>query len=193
MSRGNDVIKVGLVLIIFLLIYFVAYDLHWDYKISADTFPQEIIPSQGDTFLMYPEIPTWAGCWMGSQVLPGELNATVWINDHTSKSDKFVADIGGAETIMGMTTRVSIVGGDWANAPDPVHNMESAGKIYSTDDARVAHDLAVQNGANYISLPDRQLETGMYSGYANTSKFANPDYFQVVYQNDDVTIYRVLP
>ena len=192
MSGEGNVIKMALVLLVFVLIYYFTYGHHGDFKISASTFPQDLIPMQGDTYLMFPEVPVYAGCWLGSQVLPGELKATEWIRDHTADSDKFVADIGGAETIMGMTTRVSIVGGDWANAPDPVRYMETAGKIYSTADVQLAHELALEHGCDYVSMPNRKLETGMFSGYANATKFDDPRYFQEVYRNDDVTIYRVL-
>jgi len=146
-----------------------------------------------DRTIVFPDVAHSSDMWLGSQVLPGEMVATQWINDHTRKSDKFVADIGGAEAIMGMTTRISLVGGDWANAPDPVRNMETAGRIYGTDDAAEAHEMAVANGCDYVFLPNRRLNTGTFDNNANATKFSNTTYFQVVYTNDDVSIYRVLP
>ena len=213
MSRRSDTIKVAGVLAAFLLVYFVACvpdvtglegvplvgavagtlnGLHLHYSVDADTFPQELVPNPG-AYVQFPEVPYFAGVWLGSQVLEGEMTATQWIRDHTLPTDKFVADIGGAEAIMGMTTRVSLVGGDWANSPDPVRNMETAGQIYRTDDASEANRLARESGCTYVLMPDRRLNTGTFDNYANATKFADPGYFQLVYDKENVKIYRVLP
>ncbi len=196
MSSETDIIKVLAVVMMFGLIFSMGYLVSGQVEIPAvltDLLPQGVIVNWNDRVIAFPDVTTSSDMWLGSQVLPGELEATQWINDHTQKSDKFVADIGGAETIMGMTTRVSLVGGDWANAPDPVRNMETAGRIYGTGNASEAHEIAVSNGCDYVLLPNRQLNTGTFNDFANATKFADPAYFQIVYSNDDVSIYRVLP
>jgi hypothetical protein len=196
MSSGTDIVKLIAVVIMFGLILYAGY--YASGQVEIPSFLTGLLPSGTvvgwtDSTIRFPDVTANSDMWLGSQVLPGEMEATQWINDHTQKSDKFVADIGGAETIMGMTTRVSMVGGDWANAPDPVRNMETAGRIYGTDDAADAHQMAVANGCDYVFLPDRQLNTGTFDNVANATKFSNTTYFQIVYTNSDVSIYRVLP
>jgi uncharacterized membrane protein len=159
----------------------------------TDPLPAGTVVGWNDKTIVFPDVAHSSDMWMGSQVLAGELEATQWVNEHTLKTDKFVADIGGAEAIMGMTARVSLVGGDWANSPDPVHNMELAGRIYSTTNASEARDMARDAGCTYVWLPDRQLNTGTFDNAASKEKFDSPDYFQLVYKNDEVSIYRVLP
>ena len=184
------------VLIFFGLMLYAGYYYHDQYDLPAaltDAMPAGMVNGWSDKVIVFPDVTHSSDMWLGSQVLPGEMTATQWINDHTEKTDKFVDDIGGAEAIMGMTTRVSLVGGDWANAPDPVHNMELAGQIYATDNASVAHRLAADAGCTYVAVPNRQMNTGTYNDYASKTKFEDPQYFQMVYKNDDVTIYRVLP
>lgn len=196
MSSGTDIVRLAVVLATFMLILFSGYYIPAQYdipKFVTGLLPDGMVVNWVDSTLRFPDVTSNSDMWLGSQVLPGEMEATQWINDHTQKTDKFVADIGGAEAIMGMTTRVSLVGGDWANAPDPVKNMETAGRIYGTDDAADAHAMAVSNGCTYVFLPDRRLNTGTFDNYANATKFSNSTYFQMVYYNQDVTIYRVLP
>jgi hypothetical protein len=53
--------------------------------------------------------------------------------------------------------------------------------------------MAVANGCDYIFLPDRRLNTGTFDDNPHFDKFSNTTYFQIVYTNDDVSIYRVLP
>ncbi|OPY27917.1 MAG: hypothetical protein A4E28_01793 [Methanocella sp. PtaU1.Bin125] len=196
MSSGTDIVKLLVVVMMFGMMLYAGYYATGQIELPAiltNLLPEGTVVGWNDRTIVFPDVDHSAEMWLGSQVLPGEMDATKWINDHTEKSDKFVADIGGAEAIMGMTTRVSLVGGDWANAPDPVKNMETAGRIYSTDDAAEAHAMAVANGCDYIFLPDRRLNTGTFDNYASTYKFSNTTYFQLVYTNDDVNIYRVLP
>jgi hypothetical protein len=196
MSSGTDIVKLMAVVMMFGLILYSCYYVSGQVEIPSfltDLLPSGFVVNWNDRTIVFPDVTHSSDMWLGSQVLPGEMEATQWINDHTQKSDRFVADIGGAEAIMGMTTRVSLVGGDWANAPDPVRNMETAGQIYGTDDAAEAHEMAVSNGCDYVFLPDRRLNTGTFDNVASVTKFSNTTYFQVVYTNDDVIIYRVLP
>src|SRR5208337_798915 len=109
--------------------------------------------------------------WLSRVVLPGEMNSTTWISANTNATDKFVADIFGAEMIMGMTDRVSTVGGDWANAPDPVKDMSDTNEIYTTDDPQQAHSLAVQDNCTYVYLPNRDTFSGYSWVYGNHTKF----------------------
>lgn len=127
-------------------------------------------------------------------VIAGEMDAMPWIANHTAASDKFVADIFGAEVIMGMTTRRSTVGGDWANAPDPVRLMTDTDRIYKTDDPAEASGLAKALNATLVYLPRRRLHTGWWlsGGDYNASKFDDGRYFERVYDDAGVTIYRIL-
>ena len=157
MSSGTDIVKLLVVVMMFGMMLYAGYYATGQIELPAILtylLPEGTVVGWNDRTIVFPDVDHSAEMWLGSQVLPGEMEATQWINDHTEKSDKFVADIGGAEAIMGMTTRVSLVGGDWANAPDPVKNMETAGRIYSTEDAADAHAMAVANDVNiYRVLP----------------------------------------
>ena len=128
-------------------------------------------------------------------VTQGELNATGWIRTNTSDSDKFVADIFGAELIMGMTTRMSTEGGDWANAPDPVKMMGDTNEFYTTTDPNRAHNLAKALNATYAFVPEhRRLNTGWWvkPDEVGRDKFNDTRYFERVYNNEDVSIFKVL-
>ena len=103
-------------------------------------------------------------------VIAGEMDAMPWIRSNTAAGDKFVADIFGAEVIMGMTTRVSTVGGDWANAPDPIRLMGDTNEIYKTDDPAKASLMAKTLNATLVYLPHRMLNTGWWVAMANTTR-----------------------
>jgi hypothetical protein len=196
MSGVEDIIRAVIIVVMFGLILGACYYFNDQFELPeslTNLLPAGTVNGWNDKTIVFPDVKHSADMWQGSQVLAGELEATEWVNDHTLKTDKFVADIGGAECIMGMTTRVSLVGGDWANCPDPVHNMELAGRIYSTTDAMDAHDMAWNAGCSYIWVPNRQVNTGTYDNVINKPKFENQTYFQLVYSNEDVLIYRVLP
>jgi hypothetical protein len=127
-------------------------------------------------------------------VVPGEMDAMPWIRNNTAASDKFVADIFGAEMIMGMTTRVSTEGGDWANAPDPIRLMGDTNEIYKTDDPAKASLMAKALNVTLVYMPHRAINTGWWVavGEYNASKFGDERYFREVYNASNVTIYRIL-
>jgi hypothetical protein len=127
-------------------------------------------------------------------VIPGEMDAMPWILNNTNSDDLFVADIFGAEMIMGMTTRVSTEGGDWANAPDPLRQMGDTNEIYKTDDPAKASMMAKALNATLVYLPNRTINTGWWvaQNEYNSTKFADTRYFREVYNASDVTIYRIL-
>lgn len=196
MSGVAGIIRGAAVAIVFVLILYAGYYMQGQLDLpsfATDLLPPGTVVGWNDKVVSFPDVAHSAGMWQGSQVLEGELDAAEWVRDHTQRTDKFVADIGGAEAIMGMTTRVSLVGGDWANSPDPVRNMELAGRIYSTTNATDAHSMAREAGCTYVWLPNRRLNTGTFDSDASTAKFDSPEYFQLVYKNDDLSIYRVLP
>jgi uncharacterized membrane protein len=196
MSDVAGIFRGATVAIAFALMLYAGY--YMQGQIDVPSFVTDLLPAGSvvgwnDKVIAFPDVAHSAGMWQGSQVLAGEMDAAQWVKDHTQGTDKFVADIGGAEVIMGMTTRVSLVGGDWANSPDPVRNMELAGRIYSTTNATDAHDMALDSGCTYVWLPNRRLNTGTFDNDASKDKFEDTQYFQVVYKNDDISIYRVLP
>ena len=130
--------------------------------------------------------------WLDPVVTKGELEATTWIETNTHASDHFQSDIFGGELIMGMTTRTPIVGGDWANAPDPIANMKDSQQIYQTSSASEAYALCKQNNLSYVFVPLNRL---VFCGFGwisvNATKFDNSDYFKLQYSNEDVRIYEV--
>ena len=194
--RGVDVIMVSVVGMVFVVMLYAGYYMQDQIDLPAfvtDLMPPGFVSGWNDKVIVFPDVAHSADMWQGSQVLAGEMDAAEWVKDHTLKTDKFVADIGGAEAIMGMTTRVSLVGGDWANSPNPVYNMELAGRIYSSTNASDARDMAWNAGCTYVWLPNRRLNTGTFDDYASTEKFNDPAYFQLVYHNEDISIFRVLP
>jgi len=146
-----------------------------------------------DIRLPLPEVKYQCDFYYDRVVSMGEYNATLWILNNTGKDDKFVADIFAAELIMGMTTRVSTEGGDWANAPDPISMMSHTNEIYKTGDAARAHELARLERADYVFVPYRGLYTGWWLPKEEVcyDKFNDSGYFEPVFSNDDVAIYRV--
>lgn len=131
--------------------------------------------------------------WLVPVIAQGELNATTWINENTSPDDKFAADIFGGELIMGMTTRIPIVGGDWANAPDPAQNMADAERIFTTTSSSEAFEICRKYNCTYVFVPlKRQIHAGYGWKDVEADKFGDTDYFNLVYENQDVKIYRVI-
>jgi hypothetical protein len=176
-----DISKYALVLLMFALFVYSAYFMSGSIG----------IPTTSSSYSL-PEVKANADPWYDRVVKPGELQSASWINDNTSQSDKFVADIFGAETIMGMTTRVSTTGGDWANAPDPIRMMSDTNQIYITDNATTAYDLAIAENATYVFAPNRYTFSGYGWEAVQMDKFNDTRYFQLMYQNPDVSIYKVL-
>lgn len=179
MTGIQNYVKYALVIILFIFLVYEAYFMSSNsYNFVASTY--------------FPEVKANADPWYSRVILPGEMNSTAWIKANTNTTDKFVADIFGAEMIMGMTDRVSTVGGDWSNAPDPIKDMSDTNEIYVTDDPQEAYNLAVQDNCSYIYLPNRDTFSGYSWVYGNHTKFDDEQYFQLVYQNPDVSIYKVL-
>lgn len=182
MTRNSELIKLALVgLMVITFIYSSYFIPRTEYKVPGT-----------DGYLFFPEVKENANPWYERVVKPGEYSATKWIAANTEKSDKFIADIFGAELIMGMTTRVSSVGGDWANAPNPVKLMGDTNTIYKTGDPAYAHSLATELNATYVWAPNRYTFSGYGWEQGDYYKFSDPLYFEQVYQNEDVTVYRVL-
>ena len=130
--------------------------------------------------------------WLDPVVTKGELESTTWIKTNTQSTDHFQADIFGGELIMGMTTRIPIVGGDWANAPDPIANMRDSQQIYQTSSAEAAYALCKQYNLSYVFVPlNRQVFCGFGWVQIDAAKFDNSDYFKLQYSNEDVQIYKV--
>jgi hypothetical protein len=131
--------------------------------------------------------------WLNPVVTEGELASTSWIKLNTQATDHFQSDIFGGELIMGMTTRIPIVGGDWANAPDPVANMRDSQQIYQTASASEANTLCKQYNLSYVFVPlNRMVFCGFGWISVNATKFDNSDYFKLTYSNEDVKIYEVV-
>ncbi len=131
--------------------------------------------------------------WLDPVVTKGEFESTTWINANTNSTDHFQADIFGGELIMGMTTRIPIVGGDWANAPDPIANMRDSQQIYQTQVASEASALCKQYNLSYAFVPlNRQVFCGFGWIPIAPAKFEDSTYFKPVYSNDDVRIYKVV-
>jgi uncharacterized membrane protein len=173
MTGITNFVKNGLVIIMFVLLIYVAYFISSStYNFPAATY--------------FPEVKANADPWYSRVILPGEMNSTAWIKANTNTTDKFVADI------FGMTDRVSTVGGDWANAPDPIKDMSDSNTVYTTDDPQQAYNIAVEDNCSYIYLPNRDTFSGYSWVYGNHTKFDDTQYFQLVYQNPDVSIYKVL-
>ncbi len=131
--------------------------------------------------------------WLDPVITKGELESAKWINENTKRTDKFESDIFGGELIMGMTTRTAVVGGDWANAPDPVSNMKDAQQIYMTFSASEANTLCKKYNLTYAFVP---LNRSVFCGFGwiriNENKFNDNDFFKLVYSNNDVKIFKVV-
>jgi len=137
-------------------------------------------------------VRTQSDPWLAPVVTSGELNSTSWIKANTLPTAHFEADIFGGELIMGMTTRIPIVGGDWSNAPDPISNMNASQQIYQTPSASEAYALCKQYDLSYVFVPlNRQVFCGFGWISVNATKFENSEYFKLQYSNQDVRIYQV--
>jgi len=177
-----DISKYALVLLMFILF------LYFSYSMTAWSF---VIPGTTSSYSL-PEVKANADPWYDRVVKAGEMQSTGWILNNTNRSDKFVADIFGAEMIMGMTTRVSTTGGDWANAPNPVKMMSDTNQIYITDNVTIAYDTAREENATYVFAPNRYTFSGFGWEAVRMDKFNDTQYFRLMYQNPDVSIYKVL-
>lgn len=202
-GRIKAVAAVSMFLVMLLLAYFWPFQIHLDdvrQHLPGFIDPQiqsvlDRLPPDNDKNLLLPvpEVKYECDFYYDPVVSRGEFNATYWILDNTKKGDKFVADIFAGELIMGMTTRVSTTGGDWANAPNPIKMMSDTNQIYVTDNATVAHDLAREENATYLFAPNRYTFSGYGWETGNYDKLNDTNYFQLMYQNPDVSIYKVLP
>ncbi|OPY25884.1 MAG: hypothetical protein A4E28_02848 [Methanocella sp. PtaU1.Bin125] len=209
MSDGREIVRTAATIALFALMLYYAYFFTLDVSLEnvRDLMPEPIrgeidratagIPEdqRQSLNLPLPEVKRYGDIYLGTAgVIPGEMDAMPWILEHTDRSDRFVADIFGAELIMGMTTRISTVGGDWANAPDPVRMMTDTTGIYKTTDPAEASRLAKALNATLVYLPRRQLNTGWWvpQEEVKTDKFLDTGYFKEVYGTDSVTIYRIL-
>jgi hypothetical protein len=209
MSGRSELVKAAVVVALFALMLYYAYFFTLDISLDTirDIAPEPIKgeidraisglpPDQRQNInLPLPEVKRYGDTYLGtSVVIPGEMDVMPWILENTNKSEKFVADIFGAEMIMGMTTRISTEGGDWANAPDPVRMMSDTNEIYKTDDPAKASRVAKALNATLVYLPRRMLNTRWWLPEAevNASKFGDEGYFREVYSNGNVTIYRIL-
>ena len=200
--------KYAAVMILFFFMLLIAY--FWPFQIRLDDVRPHLpafidaqvqsildrLPPDSNKNLMLPlpEVKYECDFYYDPVVSRDEFNSTEWILNNTGPGDKFVADIFGAELIMGQTCRVSTEGGDWANAPDPIGMMTHTNDIYKTDNASYAHDLAKLEKADYVFLPRRGLYTGWWlpKEDVNCAKFQDTQYFQPVYTEGNVTIYKVL-
>jgi hypothetical protein len=150
---------------------------------------------QHNLVLPLPEVSYLSGRMLRDPVVTrGELESVGWIRENAGPDDRFVADIFAAELIMGMTTRVSTEGGDWANAPDVIQMMSDTNEVFKTLNPARASQLAKQMNATLVFVPRRQLNTGWWvpEDEVGYEKFGDARYFREAYRNDNVTIYRVL-
>ncbi|MDI6888176.1 MAG: hypothetical protein QMC78_00565 [Methanocellales archaeon] len=139
------------------------------------------------------QVKKQADPWLVPLVAKGEVEATMWIKENTSLEDRFAADIFGGELIMGMTTRIPLVGGDWANAPNAAQNMADAERIYLTTSPGKASSLCKEHNCTYVFVPlQRQIHAGYGWKNVETTKFSDANHFELAYENQDVQIYRVI-
>ncbi len=209
MSGRKEWVKVAAVVALFGIMFYWAYFLTLHINIAdirnvspgfirdeIDRTIDRLPPGYGnDLHLPLPEVRLVSDGYRNPGiVIPGEMDAMPWIRDNTKASDKFVADIFGAEMIMGMTTRVSTEGGDWANAPDPIKMMSDTNEIYKTDDPAKASSMAKTLNATLVYMPHRAINTGWWveEKDVNSSKFRDERYFREVYNASGVTIYRII-
>lgn len=209
MSGSRQKVKIAAVVALFAFMFYYAYFLTLQISLDdvrnvspgflrgeIDRAISRMPPDQQSGIdLPLPEVGRYGDTYKSpAVVVAGEMDAMPWIRNNTAAGDKFVADIFGAEMIMGMTARVSTVGGDWANAPDPTRLMGDTNEIYKTDDPAKAGLMAKTMNATLVYLPHRMLNTGWWVavGEYNASKFGDERYFREVYNASDVTIYRIL-
>ncbi|HMK48401.1 MAG TPA: hypothetical protein VK436_17395 [Methanocella sp.] len=210
MSDRNEGKQIAIVLAMFAFILLLTYFWPFQFKIAdlhnltpvplkqgIDSYLAKYTPEEQTKLLIPPpEVKVQSDNMLNDHVVTqGELNATGWILDHTNKSDKFVADIFGAELIMGMTTRLTSEGGDWANAPDPIKMMSETDEIFKTTDPARANELAKDLNSTYVWVPQgRRINTGWWvsANEVQKGKFNNTLYFRQVFGNGDVSIYQVL-
>jgi hypothetical protein len=129
--------------------------------------------------------------WMEPVVTQAEFKALDWVRANTKEREVFAADIFGSEIIFGQTLREGTEGGDWAIIPNVVQRMSDVDRLFKTTDAKEASELSKKYNASYVWLPSRQIFAGYGWFSAERSKFENETFFERVYSQENIEIYRV--
>ncbi|MFH0970962.1 MAG: hypothetical protein V1835_00185 [Candidatus Micrarchaeota archaeon] len=135
---------------------------------------------------------TWqADAWMSPVITPEEEKSMDWVRRNTPERETFVTDIFGGEHMMGETLREGTEGGDWAIVPEVVQRMSDVNEFFKTNDAKKAYDLARKYRANYVLIPNRQVFAGFEWMYPEKTKLQDVAYFERVYKDGDMEIYKL--
>ncbi len=132
-----------------------------------------------------------ADAWMSPVITQEEERTMEWIRENTPEREVFVTDIFGGEHMMGETLREGTEGGDWAIVPNVVERMGEINEFYKTTDAKRAYEIAKKYSAAYVLAPNRQVFAGFEWMPVERSTLRNAQYFELVYDEGDMEIYRV--
>lgn len=121
--------------------------------------------------------------WVEPIISREEYFALDWIRNNTVEKTVFASDIFGGELIMGNTLRLTLEGGDWAITPNVIQRMSDANILFTTNDSKVAWDLAIKCNCSYIWLPNRQIFMGYGWKEPEVTTFEDERYFTLVFQN----------
>jgi hypothetical protein len=129
--------------------------------------------------------------WVNPLVSPSEVKALEWVRANTAERTVFVTDIFGGEQLMGGALREGTIGGDWAIVPDVLRRFQDADEFVNTADAQKAWEIARRYGASYVWAPPRSVFAGYSWKDLERGKLQDERYFERVYRDGLMEIYRV--
>ncbi len=136
----------------------------------------------------------------------GEYEAALWYRTHSSATDRIIADYYRSQMIAGVCGGKALLGGmfplrnvDYPYISVPAVVQDDIYVIYATKDPQEAYKIAKKYGCTHIFYSKNMILYGnLLSNYKmdygidfEGEKFKDDNYFETVYNHDDVTIIRL--
>ncbi|MBI5228855.1 hypothetical protein HY991_02005 [Candidatus Micrarchaeota archaeon] len=129
--------------------------------------------------------------WVNPLVIPEEVQAIQWIKNHSSENDVILSDIYGTETVMSLTNRRGVIGGDWSISNNSVTRMRNATDFFKTNDSLEAYKIARRYGVRYALVVERQMHAGFEWLTPNNKKFEDKQYFTKAFDAGKAKVYEI--
>jgi uncharacterized membrane protein len=162
-------------------------------------YPAFAIPNKANGFTSNSELPSLNGIAYIGRQHPGDYNAMLWLQQNARPEDVLLEAVGGQYSYFG---RFSMATGIPTLLGWPGHERQWRGdlypelagtreqdikEIYNTQNIRRAHELLQHYGVTYIIVGSLERSPD-FAPAAGLLKFDR--YFPIVYQDQDVVIYR---
>lgn len=128
--------------------------------------------------------------WLDTIVLQGEVEGAEWVKQNSGESTLLIAGIFGGEIVMGVASKPSLVGGDWAANPGAVEQMDDTQEFYATPSPEKAAEIMKKYGVTYAWFPSRKVFAGYGWLTANEDKMLDTR-FELAYKNNEVRLYAL--